>query len=175
MLISGRQAAEVLSEVGLSRSQTRQVLSAGLAGMPVVTRGAHLYPEEAVLELARRPQMTNDEVAEACPKLLFVARRWVDVLASHEDQLEAVSRRWDLGARGSNIVLTVHLGVRGPIPFVATVCGFVVLGGDLRRMVRESGGGPYRMELEAPGEWFSAFRNRRLHFGPGRDFVLRGW
>jgi len=175
VLISGREAAAVLAEVGIARRQARQVLSSGLAGMPVATRGAHLYQEEAVLELASRRPMTQDEVSAACPGLLFVARRWVDLLASPEDQVETLTRHWDLGVRGSNIVLVVQTRVRGSVPFVATLCGFVVFGADLRRLMGERGGRTYRMEVEAPGDWFEAFRGRRLHYGPGRDFVLRGW
>jgi len=175
MLISGRQATTLLFEAGLTQRQARAVLASGLAGMPVPTPGAHLYDEETVLGLAARPCLGRQEVALACPGALFVARRWVDVLAAPEDRVRALTRQWDLGVRGANVSLAVHLHALGPVPFVATVCGFVVLGAEITRLVGEPGGTTYRMELGEPGAWFETLADRRVRLGPGRDYVLMGW
>ncbi|NYD40334.1 hypothetical protein [Nocardioides panaciterrulae] len=175
MLISGRQAVEVLAGAGVTRRQARAALAARLAGEPVVTRGARLYREEAVIELASRPPLSESDVDHACPGPLFVARRLLDAGAGREEQLAALAPGWDLGVRGTNNLLQAFLYVQGSIPLVATVCGFVVLGAQIQRLRGEVGGRTYRMELGDAGEWFAAFRGRRLLCGPGRDFVFRGW
>jgi hypothetical protein len=72
--VSGRRAAELLSEVLPTREHARLVLRAGLAGVPVVSSKAVLYDAERVLALARRPPVTADELAELCPEGLYVAR-----------------------------------------------------------------------------------------------------
>ncbi len=165
----------LLVDSGLTQRQARSVLAAGLAGLPMATPGAQLYAEEAVLGLAARPCLDRQEAAESCPGALFVARRWVDVLAPRDDQVHALTRGWNLGVRGTNVSLTVHLHARGRLPFVATVCGFVVLGAEISRLLGEPGGTTYRMELAEPGAWYASLADRRLRLGPGRDFALLGW
>lgn len=173
MLISGRQAAALLEAAGLTRRQSRQLLAAGLAGLPFPTSRAHLYETSRVQELASRAPLTDVELDNACPGPLFVSRREVDVLAPRNRQLAAVQSGWDLNV-ATVIWLRHGIRERGYVPMVAALCGFVVLGAeitDLHRCAKRD----VALSLREPGAWFDELRDRRVVMGRGRDFAIRGW
>ena len=175
MFLSGRQAADVLAGAGLCRRQARRGLAAGLAGDPVVTRGAHLFSEARVRELLDRPHVTPEELDSVGTSLLFLARRQVDVRAPLPDQLTVLAVGWDIGLTLS-VLIRARARQEGWVPLVATVGGFVASGADILDLRACSPSGSRRnLVLREPGSWFDAFRGKRLPFGPGRDFLLHGW
>lgn len=54
--------------------------------------------------------------------------------------------------------------VAGRLPWVATICGFVLVGADLTGFREDPSGMGHGTSfvLESPGEWFAAFDGRRL-------------
>ena len=173
MLVSARQAAEVLRGCGLARRHANRVLASGLAGDPVVTPAATFYDEERVHELASRSVVDPREILPACPWGLLIGRRSVDVRLDRQDQLDSVRDDWSLGW-----LLTSQLRIRirqhGHQPLVVTVAGHVALGADIvgiGERLGESGEHVAVMDLRDPGSWFEAFRDRRLPTGPGRPWV----
>ena len=169
MLISARQAAERLGVQGVTRRQARELLSAGFAGDPVVTRGAHLYDADRVDELAGWTRLRWPDVMRACPHGLFVARRFVDVRTPRCEQLAAVRGEWRLSP-WSALELRFRVERGGPVPLVATVCGHVALGAEIQH-VRGDRTGRWQFGLEDPGLWFEGMSGHRLWTGPGRPWV----
>jgi hypothetical protein len=165
MLLSGRQAAQILHAAGISVRQARRILDLRLAGEPVMMPGAHLYQAALVEDLAARPVLTRSEVASWFPSGLFVARRDVPALAGRDEQLAVVQPRWPLPT-WVNATLGVRLWATGPMPFVATVTGFVVLGAELVALHREDAE-HVSLELAPPGAWFASLRESRIALGPG--------
>jgi hypothetical protein len=68
------QAAGLLAQVGIARTQAQVLLTAGLAGQGVRAGGAVLYDESAVSALADWPWVDPDALTAACPHGLFIAR-----------------------------------------------------------------------------------------------------
>ncbi len=62
----------------------------------------------------------------------------------------------------------------GHLPFVATLCGFVTRGAEITGVIPVRGGG-YGLQFQDAGEWFDAFRGRRVLAGRGRPWVLLGF
>ena len=170
MLISGREAALRLAEIGMPRRQARLALGAGLAGEPVRTRSAVLYDSARVDELVGRPPVSPGALARECPGGLFVDRRVVDVRRLEvvgSAAVESVDLGWLSGA-----IFAINVR-RDPLPYVATVCGFVVLGAEIID-IRPDGGGRHHLQLAPPGAWFEAWRGRRWRTGPGRAWSVVG-
>jgi hypothetical protein len=172
MWISAREAAVLLSATLPVREHARLVLRAGLAGEPIRTRSALLYDAEAVRALAERPRVTGDEL-EAFPTGLFVARlsrdTRVDVRAPWTETSDAVS------IRPAMPTLTAALtGVRMQVwglPWVATLCGYVVFCAEARGFLAAKPGS-VRFDLHEPGEWAAALAGRLLATRPGRPWSL---
>ena len=192
--VSAREAAEMVGQVcGTDRETGRRVLKAGVAGEPVRTRSAHLYPAAAVEALADRARhpVGLGEVDPLCLDGVFVARlsprrpdpgcvwrtwRGADMSAPEDEQRRAASAWWRISLV-NRIRSSVYLEQRCFLPFLGTVGGFVVLGADIVGVDRyqgeirgrERGGGWSgvwcRFHLQAPGAWFDAFRGGRLE-GP---------
>jgi hypothetical protein len=159
MLISAREAAFRLhTAVGVTRRQACLLLGAGLAGEAMRTPSATLYDEAAVESLASWTALTDDQADAACPFGLFIARA-------------------DCGVWGFSPWTSVWIHSRierhGHLPFVSTLCGFVISGGEITRTIPERGG--YRLELRGPGAWYEQFVGHRLPTGRGRPWVIRGW
>jgi hypothetical protein len=69
-------------------------------------------------------------------------------------------------------LLEVSVRAIGRLPWVATLHGFVVLGGDLTG-IRVDDQDVRRFRLEPPGEWFAAWRQRRIALSRGgRPWVI---
>lgn len=171
MLISAREAAARLSAIGMPRRQARLALAAGLAGDPLRTSAATLYDDARVDELVGRPLVARGAVFRECPSGLFLDRRAVD-LRDLEQRGTAAVEELRLGTWGGALL---GLSVRhdGPLPYVAAVCGFVVLGADVIDVL-PGGEGRHRLDLAEPGPWFAAWRGRRFPTGPGREWSLLG-
>jgi hypothetical protein len=157
--LTERQAAARLAPVGVTYRQARQVFAAGLAGAPLDTTTATLYDEDTVTRLAARPVLTDEQLTGACPFGLFVARAAPEV--------------WRF-APTSSVWINTRIERHGALPFVTTVCGFVVKGAEITRTVPVRGGG-YQLELRDPADWFEQLRDHRLLTGRGRPWVLLGW
>jgi hypothetical protein len=166
MMISGREARGRLEAAGFSSRHARSALDCGLAGLPLRTRAAHLYESARVDDLAARPQIGWPVVFEACPDGIFVARRELDMTRPGPEVVEAASCGWTEMDPWAWLTISFQIKRDGALPFVATVAGVVVVGGDL--VGRRPGG----LRLARPGAWFDQIRGRRFVTGPGRPWVL---
>lgn len=170
MLLTERQAAELLGELGLPRERARRALLAGIAGRGIRTRAATLY-EEAEVRALMKPPIDGSELAPECQRGMFVARVGAaDLLAPMQAQRDAVRMHWQI-----NPWVRVHLSIRieekGFVPFLATMSGFVVLGGDIIGGSLDDEFGA-ALDLDEPGHWFDPLRGRRFLTGPGNPLLL---
>jgi hypothetical protein len=167
-LISAREAARQLATVGLGREQSRLALAWGLAGEPVRTAHALLYPEQRVRDLVERPCVAESELAELCPSGVVVIRcglRWPSGSAT-------ISGPWDMKAT-SRAHLRLHAGAAG-FPLVVTVSGFVVEVAAITDVVLAGPGSRAlsMLELGPAGDWASLVTGRRFPIGPGGRWLL---
>jgi hypothetical protein len=167
MLISGREARAILEGAGVSPRGARRVLASGLAGVPVVTRAAHLYDDERVREVAGRLKLTWHDLEDICPAGILIARRDLDVTATRAEQLAAVRDGWEVISMWRRWQLCDAVRRHGRLPFVASVSGFVALGADIVGF-----GDGSDLLLDPPGAWFSSLEERRLPTGQGRPWRL---
>lgn len=170
-LVSAREAAEILSILGLSREQSRRVLHTGVAGPGQRLRGSLLYQEAAVRRLLKRPALAAANLDEACRQEMFVGRvTRADVTAVWEDRIAAVRTGWHLSPY-ARLRIKVRAERDGFLPFIATVCGFVVLGADLVA-ARRTPDDKTVLDLRPPGGWFAPLRHTRFVTGPGGPWTL---
>jgi hypothetical protein len=167
MLMTARAASLLLGRLGLSRRHADAVLAAGLAGEPEVTSAALLYDRDAVDALLARPRVDDGVLATVGPPGLFVARR--------PGSVEAIASGWPMSPYTA-VELVVGAQRRGFVPLVATLGGFVTLGAEILDVQPEPGSTNLRpsrrLTLRPAGEWFEAYRERRLPTGPGRPWAL---
>ena len=171
MIISARGAAARLSTIGMSRRQARLALGAGLAGEPLKTPAATLYDAARVEDLLARPVVAAGAVFRECPFGLFLDRRVTDVRRLAEPSPSAVEDL-RLGPWAAAL-LKLSIGQDGPLPYVSTVCGFVVLGAEIVD-VTSGANGRHRLHVADPGPWFDAWRDRRWPTGAGREWSWVG-
>lgn len=184
MFVSGREAALILAEAGLSRGQARKVLAAGLAGPSIRTAGSLLYDESQVRALLARAVVERGELPDPCRATMFVARlgarrdaaapdqRWqgADLSAQEAEQVDAARMYWDLSP-WVEVMVRVAIQEHGFVPFVATVAGFVVLGGNGTRVSHVPGRGDV-FTLAPPTSWFDTLRQARFPTGPGGPWLF---
>jgi hypothetical protein len=164
MLISGRQARELLGEAGISERRTRIALASGLAG-PVVRSGtAHLYEARWVIGLGQRRVVSHEEIHERCPVRVFVSRRPVSVASGTAQLREELSVIPGQISPYSAMALWCSDAMPGGTQFLATVAGFVVLGANV---VRARG---QHLVLGDPGPWFDGLMGAQLLTGKGRQW-----
>jgi hypothetical protein len=181
MLITQRQSAAVLEEGGVARRQARDLLRAGFAGAAMRAGNVCLYDRDMVADLVSWPKLSLPGLDRLCPDGVFVARRAPDLTADRATQLASVSDGWQMSP-WTRLWLRTTVEDGGPLPFVATVAGFVALGADITAVgitaVDISGVGgtvpTTSFALAEPGGWFDGVRRRRVQTGPGRAWVLRG-
>ncbi|WP_345529579.1 hypothetical protein [Nocardioides endophyticus] len=171
MLVSAREAAVRLSTIGMPRRQAGLALGAGLAGEPLRTSSATLYEAGRIDDLLARPVVATGAVFRECPFGLFLDRRVTDVRRLEELGLSAVEDL-RLGV-WAGALLGLSIDQDGPLPYVSTVCGFVVLGGEIVD-VTSGANGRHRLHLTDPGPWFDAWRGHRWPTGAGREWSLLG-
>jgi hypothetical protein len=172
-MVTGRQAAELLREVLPTREHARLVLKAGLAGPAIDTSAALLYDAARVEELTMRPPVTAEEVATWGSFGAYVARlpraTPIDVSSAWEERAALVSTRPDMPTM-SAALLDVRLGAAVRLPWVATLCGFVVLCADAVGARQDDHGMAF--DLLEPGAWAQDLDGRRLRTRPGRPWTL---
>lgn len=177
MIVSARGAAEILRDVRLSRDEARQLLSSRFAGPGQRASSAVLYDAARVRELMAWPQLKDEVVDERCPFGLFVGRiargRQIDVAGDRGALMDAVRGDWKVPLM-SRILIIGRIERFGPMPFLATVCGYVALGADIVDL-RVEAGGRTKFTLTDPGSWFDGFDQRRLLAGAGRSCFIWGW
>ena len=177
MMVSARGAAELLGEVGLGREEVRRLLLSGFAGPPVRTAGALLFDQQRVRELAAWPALPESVVDELCPFGLFVGRiprdRRLDMTTEWSMLAGCVNGGWRLSPL-DRILMSARIERYVAMPFVATLCGYVALGGDVVGLEAERSGRT-AFTLTEPGAWFAPFNQRRLLAGAGRSWLIRGW
>jgi hypothetical protein len=179
MLVSAREAAEMLGALRLSRQSARAVLAAGLAGPPLESRGALLYPRGRILELVRTPFPDRELLARLAgpPGEGILVLRLGPASGFHVElprvaQREIVSRV--AGEPSVYLRLRLRLAIQrlGFTPCVATIGGFVVYGGDVTAVQVGGPTGPTLLELAEPGGWYDDLKGRRFPTGPGSAFRL---
>lgn len=175
MYVSGREAAAILAEAGLTRERSRRLLHAGFAGEGLRTRGALLYDEALVYALLERPVVDMGRFSASCPDGAFVLRAWrgIRVGAPLEAQVAELRMRWWLSP-WARLHMRIAMELRGHFPFLVTVSGFVAVGADLVGLRLERG--PERIEtrlvVKGPGGWYDDLRGCRLDTGAGGPWVL---
>jgi hypothetical protein len=168
MWVSGREAVRILAPVVAGDAQAKAVLRVGLAGSTLETGRGHLYDDRRLEALLRRPPVDATELGAVCPYGLYVARLprgaaldlsrpWRDVAAQVREALAGQRSLTPL----SSALTSVRTRAFGPLPFVATFVGYVVLTADLQRLEDD---GPV---LEPPGAWARVVDGRRLPTGRG--------
>ena len=158
-----------------TREHARLVLRAGFAGEPVRRAGALLYDAAAVRDLADRPPVMHEEAVEVCPQGLYVARlpreRRLDVGAAWSERAALVAAQPAMPVMTAALVsVRIRVAV-GALPWVATLCGYVVLCAEARAM-RQLPDGRVVFDLVEPGKWASRFAGRQIPTRPGRPWTL---
>ena len=169
--------------VGITRRTARLVLGAGLCGPGLRTRGAVLYGAERVRAVADRPEVAHSSILRVqWPGTLVVrlgAASGLDLLAGVEDgeeeeeQRASVSGPWGLSpwlrARIGLALSGAQFSEPRPVPFVATVGGFVALGADIVGAAPEDSRprAGVLLDLAPPSDWYDGFGRRRLPTGRG--------
>ncbi|HET7682364.1 MAG TPA: hypothetical protein VFK34_01700 [Marmoricola sp.] len=175
---------------GVGRRQALLVLQRGLAGEPVRTSAAHLYPERAVRQLCAWPTLSLDEVADLGPGGVLVGRRALQLpptdpagdvdrpVHALDDSLVAqVEGGWVI-SEWPQCQMQRPIAEVGWMPFVCTVGGFVAVCANLTGFAAEPRGAaarapgrPVRLLLDPPGSWQEEVRGHRLLVGRGGPWV----
>jgi len=164
MWVSGREARRILAPVVSGDAQAKAVLKAGLAGAPLATGRGPLYDEHRVRALAGRAVMDESALATVCPLGLYVARLARSVQVDATQPWEVLTRSLGSVPRMPGLtaaLLGVRITLSGQLPWVATLCGFVVTGGEIIGR-REVPGEPSAFVLQRPGTWFAVLEKRRV-------------
>lgn len=178
MLISSREAAQILSATGVTRDRARRVLLAGFAGEGLRTRGSLLYEDARVRALLDWPVVDCRVLRDTCKQGVFVARlRDLGSDPNNPPGGDLQLRQWQLSP-WARLEMRQVVETQGFLPLVATVCGFVASGANITAVWpgrSSSGAGRVQgstLDLGQPGAWLEEFRNRRLVTGPGRAWLL---
>jgi hypothetical protein len=165
MVVTQREAATLLKQLGLGRRAAREVLDAGLAGEPGYAGAALLYDRARVNRLVDRPVLTAHDLAPTFPKGLLVLR----CHGMHGWSADGVLREMAVGARGmglwTRLMLCCFADLADGYPAVATVGGFVLRSAQVIAMRAEAGRPVLR--LGPPGPWADVLEGARLPTGPG--------
>lgn len=171
-LLSQREAAWVLdAHHDLSRPRVTRLLATGIVGAPIRAGGALLYNESRVRRLAVRPLLSRRDVEARGLRRVIVLRRAVDLLADRATQEAQLTDGWNLNFLDC-LGMKWKIEAAGPIPVVASVSGFVILGAELTGFTRSSmaPGKRVRLVVREPGSWFDPLRETRLDLVPGSTF-----
>lgn len=177
--ISEREAARLLTPLGLSRSGSQHLLSTGIAGPAMRAGGMKLYDARLVEELASRPPVSADEVRKLFPDGAMVVRlpraRTVDASAEWPDTADELAGPWPLG-RGAGLAVWVKHLSGHTVPLMLTVAGCVLSGATTTDVLpaSETQGTGVAFALSAPGPWLREVRRRMLTFGRGAPIEVLG-
>lgn len=175
MYLTSRDAAARIGEAhGLGPTRARQALVAGLAGPPLVVGRQRMFPVEAVDALASRQVWNGADARISFDDGVLVARvspeRGLDLTQPRATQVAAVSEGWRLGLL-TRVAMSVSISAGHGYPFIATVAGFVAVGGQIMAMhVGEDG--RTRLELADPGDWWETVASVRFRLRAGHEVVL---
>ena len=169
MLISAREAARELAAVGVPRRHVRRLIACGAAGPVTRTAGAVLVDGQRVADLAARPRLSEDDVTDACPWGVFIARREV---RDPQDR-EELGRDWRFSI-WTMVRLRTWIDRHGFVPLVATVSGFVLGGGEITA-VTQVRAELFSLAVDPPGAWFERLEGTRIDSPPGRPWMVLGW
>ena len=162
--VSARGAAEILARDGLSRTTSRRVLAAGLAGEPLRTSAATLYDAGRVRSLLDRPVVELDVLPILGDRAVLEIR-----VAPGSDPDDRVR----IGNAGA--LVRVHLRLlaahHGFLPTLYTCCGFVLEGAEVTDAFGLSHHQTH-LQVRPPGAWFASFSGTRLRSGPGNAWRL---
>ncbi|KRF12600.1 MULTISPECIES: hypothetical protein [unclassified Nocardioides] len=175
-MISEREATTMLGALGLAREPARRALKAGLAGDALRLRGSLLYRAAAVQALVRPPVPESAlpaELQQGC----FVARidpSRVSGLVTDSERRAAVCDGWRVSAI-TRLFFRLRAQRVDPMPFLATVSGFVVVGGLVTAAVPHrdvAGAERTRFSLDPPGPWYPSLHGRLVPTPPGGPWTL---
>ncbi len=173
--MTGRAAARALSGVVGSEEQARILLRAGACGSTHPGGAVLLYDEQRVQAVAGRPFVEETALVSACPHGLYVsrlARTAALDLAQSWDLVASQVRQRPVMPPMTAALLAARVRLAGRLPWVATLCGFVVHGADLTGFGTEPDGRD-EFRLEPPGEWYEHLEQRWLPTGRGgRPWVI---
>jgi hypothetical protein len=128
-----------------------------------------MYDESDVRRLAGRPFVDVSRLERPCPHGLYIARLArtveVDVSVAWPDLAARLGTRPPMPA-WTAALLAVRMSAWGTLPWIATLCGWVVFGADARGF-REDDEHGVSFDLDPPGVWFRALDRRRLPTSPG--------
>lgn len=170
MLVAGREASRILKPVVSGDAQARRVLRSGLAGAPIATSSGPMYDDQLVRALVDRPFVDVSRLVTLCPHGLYISRiartTEVDVSATWPDLVDALALVPAIPTL-TTALLEVQMTAWDGLPWVATLCGRVVLGAEAHGFkehgLQEQGASGRRsFDLRIPGDWFRAFEGRRL-------------
>jgi len=175
MLVSGREAIRILKPVVSGDKQAQRVLRSGLAGAALPTSAGPMYDEQLVRALVGRPFVDVSRLVTVCPHGLYISRIArtveVDVSAPWPDLVAALALVPEIPTLTMALV-GVQMTAWDGLPWVATLCGWVVLGAEaqgirgqgIKRQGIQGEEAPGRrsFDLRPPGDWFGAFEGRRL-------------
>lgn len=175
MLISVRDAARLLADVGLTFDQTRLLLRTGVAGPGTRVGTALAYDADTVAGLVAWPEVDPDAVLASLPAGLYVARLArvveVDLTGSWAAAAAMVSDQPPMTPM-SRALLSARIAGHGSVPWVATMFGFVLLGAEAIRVWSEAEGGRTCFALQPPGRWWRGLEGRRLRTRGGCPGLL---
>lgn len=198
--ISQRAARDLLHEAGLTVRQARRALGWGLGGKPLRTSTARLFDRSAVQRLTERESVDQRALTERCPNGVFVARLGEaptvgpQPLDAQAAGLARATDGWEM-ALEQRTFLRWQVS-RGPVPYAATVCGFVVATAQITGLLLSASRNPaasgtsllaksphprangwcdgrrptvmnVALVLEPAEAWVDLVRDRRLVTGPG--------
>jgi hypothetical protein len=176
MQLTTRESISLLRRrTGLSPEQIRQLLVAGFAGPGELVGRSTLYDHAQVKALGARATVDSDRLMRVCPHGLYVARlsrATAFSLAmpwSAQARLVAVQPPLPALTRAS---VNVRIAAWEPLPWVATISGFVAFGAEAEAAFTDRDGRAV-FTLREPGAWFDAVAGRCLPTGRGRPWALR--
>lgn len=165
-LVSARQAALVLIDAGLSRSQARRLLATGVAGQPLRTPAADLFDAERVRVLRTWPSVDETALPSPADRALLEVRGTAAAGCATTGFFDLAHLNW---------VVRIQLGEAvsryGFVPVVVTSSSFVVATWEATTF-HPAEGGRGRVTVRPAGSWAEAFRQRRLYSPPGNQWLL---
>ncbi|MDN5893565.1 MAG: hypothetical protein L0H93_06015 [Nocardioides sp.] len=171
-LVSGREAAAILAQMGVTREPARRALLAGVAGTGQRVRGSVLYERARVHALLSAP-LVGDTLPTLMTRGTFIARiKDCGAIAERECDdhlLRQVARGWHVSPI-TRLSFSVRVARDEWMPFVATVSGFAVLGAEIIGVGLERDG--TRFTLRAAGAWYESVHRRRVPTRAGGPWTV---
>lgn len=193
-LVSGRAATTLLADSDCCEPvQARHVLAAGLAGLGFDYGSAVIYEHDKVIELTRRPRLTEAGLWSQLPmRTCIVARQharsltapdndqtrpWygVDSLAPDSEQRLASSRWWELSSKRRDLI--EDTARQSELPLLVSVGGYIVRGYSVEGidydLSRRFNNGKWALSLSPQRpEWAPDVENRWMRTPRGPALII---